>query len=283
MIILPAIDIQGGQCVRLYQGDFERVTIYDADPVQAAQRWQAAGARWLHVVDLDGAVAGRPVNVETVARIRAATSLRIELGGGIRTLSHIKQVLDLGVERVILGTVALTDRALLEEALARWGEHIAVGLDARNSLVAISGWRETTQVQAIDLAAELYAVGVQRFIYTDIARDGALQGPNYNALREMQQRLGHPGAGHPQGVPLPYTNVEAPARSMVGAPTSAINRLSTAGAPPALIASGGIRSLEDLRLLAALGIEGTIVGKALYTGDVDLAAAIRAIQDVEKR
>src|SRR6266480_942815 len=242
MIILPAIDIQGGQCVRLYQGDFERVTIYDADPVQAAQRWQAAGARWLHVVDLDGAVAGRPVNVETVARICAATSLRIELGGGMRTLSHIKQVLDLGVERVILGTVALTDQALLEEALATWGEHIAVGLDARNGLVAISGWRETTQVQAIDLAAELYAVGVQRFIYTDIARDGALQGPNLNALREMQKAV-----------------------------------------PCSLIASGGISSLEDLRLLAALGIEGTIVGKALYTGNVDLAAAIRAMQDVEKR
>src|SRR5258706_9030142 len=233
MIILPAIDIQGGQCVRLYQGDFERVTIYDADPVQAAQRWQAAGARWLHIVDLDGAVAGRPVNVETVTRIRAATSLRIELGGGIRTLTHIKQVLDLGIERVILGTVALTDRALLGEALATWGEHIAVGLDARNGLVAISGWRETTQVQAVDLAAELYTLGVQRFIYTDIARDGALQGPNLNALREMQQRLGHPGAGHPQGVPLPYTNAEAPARS-AGQP----------GALPALIASGGISSLE---------------------------------------
>ena len=242
MIILPAIDIQGGQCVRLYQGDFERVTIYDADPVQAAQRWQAAGARWLHVVDLDGAVAGHPVNLETIAQIRDATSLRIELGGGIRTLSHIQQVLDLGIERVILGTVAFTDRALLEEALATWGEQIAVGLDARNGLVAISGWRETTRVQAIDLAAELHAVGVQRFIYTDIARDGALQGPNLNALREMQQAV-----------------------------------------PCSLIASGGISSLEDLRLLAALGIEGTIVGKALYTGNVDLAAAIRAIQDVEKR
>ena len=242
MIILPAIDIQGGQCVRLYQGDFERVTIYDADPVQAAQRWQAAGARWLHVVDLDGAVAGHPVNLETIAQIRDATSLRIELGGGIRTLSHIQQVLDLGIERVILGTVAFTDRALLEEALATWGEQIAVGLDARNGLVAISGWRETTRVQAIDLAAELHAVGVQRFIYTDIARDGALQGPNLNALREMQRAV-----------------------------------------PCSLIASGGISSLEDLRLVAALGIEGTIVGKALYTGNVDLAAAIRAMQDVEKR
>ena len=242
MIILPAIDIQGGQCVRLYQGDFERVTIYDADPVQAAQRWQAAGAGWLHVVDLDGAVAGHPANIKTVAQIPAATPLRIELGGGIRTLAHIKQVLDLGIERVILGTVALTDRALLEEALARWGESIVVGLDARNGLVAISGWRETTQVRATSLAAELYALGVQRFIYTDIARDGALQGPNLNALRELQHAV-----------------------------------------PCSLIASGGIRSLEDLHSLAALGVEGTIVGKALYTGDVDLAVAIQAIQETEKR
>lgn len=254
MIILPAIDIRGGQCVRLYQGDFERVTVYDADPVQVAQRWQAAGAGWLHVVDLDGAVAGHPVNLEKIAQIRAATSLRIEMGGGIRTLMHIQQALDLGIERVILGTVALTDRALLEEALASWGEHIAVGLDARDGLVAISGWREPTQVQATSLAAELFAVGVKRFIYTDIARDGALQGPNLKALREMQQRLGHPQVG----------------ASIAGAlPT-----------PPALIASGGISSLEDLRSLAALGIEGTIIGKALYTGDVNLDTAI---QEIEKR
>lgn len=239
MIILPAIDIQRGQCVRLYQGDFERVTVYDADPVQVALRWQTFGAGWLHVVDLDGAVAGHPVNLETIAQIRAATSLRIEMGGGVRSLTHIQQALDLGIDRVILGTVALTDRALLEEALANWGEHIAVGLDARNGLVAISGWRETTQVQATALAAELHAVGVKRFIYTDIARDGALQGPNLNALREMQQAV-----------------------------------------PCSLIASGGISSLEDLRSLAALGIEGTIVGKALYTGDVNLATAIH---EIEKR
>ena len=252
MIILPAIDIKEGQCVRLYQGDFERVTIYDADPVQVAWRWQEAGASWLHVVDLDGAVAGHPINLETIAQIRASTSMRIEMGGGIRSLTHIQQVLDLGIERVILGTVALTDRALLEGALAGWQDRIAVGLDARNGLVAISGWRETSQVQATALAAELYAVGVKRFIYTDIARDGALQGPNLNALRELQQRLGRPGQA---GAPL-------------------------AGALPSLIASGGISSLEDLRSLAALGIEGAIVGKALYTGAVDLAAAI---QEIEKR
>ena len=286
MIILPAIDIKDGQCVRLYQGDFERVTVYDADPVQVARRWQAAGANWLHLVDLDGAVAGHPVNIETVAQIRAATSLHVELGGGIRTLAHMQRLLDLGIERVILGTVALTDRALLEEALAKWGERIAVGLDAHDGLVAISGWRETTQVQAIDLAAELCAIEVQRFIYTDIARDGALQGPNVNALRAMQQRLRqlwgeYRWAGHPQGEPLPYTNLGDTDRRMVGAPLA--GALPTGVLPtdalPSLIASGGISSLEDVRLLAALGIEGAIIGKALYTGNVDLAAAIQAIQE----
>ena len=237
MIILPAIDIKGGQCVRLYQGDYAQVTTYDADPVQVAQRWQSAGASWLHVVDLDGAAAGHPVNVEVIRRIRAGTSLRIELGGGMRLLAHIQQMLDLGIDRVILGTVALTDRALLAETLARWGERMAVGLDARNGRVAIAGWRETSQVQAASLAVELSASGVQRFIYTDIARDGALKGPNLEGLRQIQQVITCP-----------------------------------------LIASGGVASLDDLRSLAALGIEGTIVGKALYTGDVDLAKAIQEIE-----
>ena len=237
MIILPAIDIKGGQCVRLYQGDYAQVTTYDADPVQVAQRWQSAGASWLHVVDLDGAAAGHPVNVEVIRRIRAGTSLRIELGGGTRLLAHIQQMLDLGIDRVILGTVALTDRALLAETLARWGERIAVGLDARNGRVAIAGWRETSRVQAASLAVELSASGVQRFIYTDIARDGALKGPNLEGLRQIQQVITCP-----------------------------------------LIASGGVASLDDLRSLAALGIEGTIVGKALYTGDVDLAKAIQEIE-----
>jgi len=239
VIILPAIDINDGRCVRLFQGDHAQVTTYDADPVQVAQNWQSAGASWLHVVDLDGAAAGHPVNSEIIEKIRAATTLHIELGGGMRSLAHIQQMLDLGIERVILGTMAITDRTLLKEALARWGERIAVGLDARDGRVAISGWRETSQVKATALAAELCTGGVQRYIYTDIARDGALQGPNLDALREMQRA------------------------------TSC-----------SLIASGGVRSLADLHALDELGIEGAIVGKALYTGDVDLAGAIR---EIEKR
>jgi phosphoribosylformimino-5-aminoimidazole carboxamide ribotide isomerase len=237
MIILPAIDIKDGQCVRLYQGDYALVSTYDADPIKVAQRWQSAGASWLHVVDLDGAAAGQPINKELIRRMRANTSLHIELGGGMRSLKHIEQMLDAGIDRVILGTVAITDRALLEEALARWGERIAVGLDARNGQVAISGWRETSQVQATSLATELGEIGVQRFIYTDITRDGALKGPNLDALREIQQVISC-----------------------------------------SLIASGGVSSIDDLRSIAALGIEGAIVGKALYTGDVDLATAIQEFE-----
>jgi phosphoribosylformimino-5-aminoimidazole carboxamide ribotide isomerase len=237
MIILPAIDIKDGRCVRLYQGDYAQVTTYDANPVQVALRWQEAGASWLHIVDLDGAAQGWPVNADLIRRIREATTLRIEVGGGMRSLAHIEQILGLGVDRVILGTVVITDRALLQEALARWREQIVVGLDARDGWVAISGWRETSKVKAVALAAELCASGVQRFVYTDIARDGALTGPNLPALSEMHYAISS-----------------------------------------ALIASGGVSSITDLRAIANLGVEGAIVGKAIYTGDVDLTVAIREIE-----
>ena len=237
MIILPAIDIKDGQCVRLYQGDYDQVTTYDVDPVNIAQRWQRFGASWLHIVDLDGAAAGHPVNLESIKSIRASTTVRIELGGGMRTLADIELMLELGIDRVVLGTVALTDRTLLMEALARWGERIVVGLDARSGSIAISGWRETSQVRATSLASELCAHGVQRFIYTDIARDGALKGPNIEELKEIQRIVSC-----------------------------------------SLIASGGVSSIDDLLSLARLGIEGTIVGKALYTGDIDLAVAIQEFE-----
>jgi len=246
MIILPAIDIKDGQCVRLFQGDYAQVTTYASDPVQVAQRWQEAGASWLHVVDLDGAARGQPANIKLIGRIRESTTLRIEVGGGMRQLKHIEQVLALGIERVILGTVVLANRQLLEQAVRHWGERIVVGLDARNGWVATAGWRETSKVQATDLARELCEVGVSRFIYTDIARDGALTGPNLEALRQMQQAI-----------------------------TSSMDERQTCS----LIASGGVSSMNDLRALAELGVEGTIVGKALYTGDVDLA---RALTELEK-
>jgi phosphoribosylformimino-5-aminoimidazole carboxamide ribotide isomerase len=196
----------------------------------------------LHVVDLDGAAQGQPVNSDLIGRIRAATTLHIEVGGGMRSLAHVEQVLATGVDRVILGTIAITDRPLLQEALTRWKERIVVGLDARSGWIAISGWRETSQVKATELATELSRGGVQRFIYTDIARDGVLGGPNISALRDVQ-------------------------------------RVLAAVAPScALIASGGVGALADLRTLAALGVEGAIVGKAFYTGHVDLTTAIHELE-----
>lgn len=237
MIILPAIDIKDGQCVRLFQGDYAQVTTYDTDPVRVARRWQVAGASWLHVVDLDGAAVGHPVNTDIIARMREATALHIEVGGGLRSLASIEQLFAVDIERIILGTIAMKDRPLLEEAIERWGERIAVGLDARDGWVATEGWRETSQTRATDLATELRRHGAQHFIYTDIARDGALSGPNMVALREMQRVTGS-----------------------------------------GLIASGGVSSMADLRAIAALGIEGAIVGKAIYTGDVDLAAAIQEFE-----
>ena len=237
MIILPAIDIKDGRCVRLYQGDYDQVTTYDANPVRVALRWQEAGADWLHIVDLDGAAAGHPVNSDLIRDIRKETTFHIEVGGGLRTLEDIELILQLGVDRVILGTVAIKDPALLKEALLRWGERIVVGLDARAGKVAISGWRENSQVDAVALAQELCVLGVQRFIYTDISRDGSLQGPNLAALQTMQRAVSC-----------------------------------------AIIASGGVSSLADLRALSTAGVEGAIVGKAIYTGDVDLATALHEFE-----
>jgi phosphoribosylformimino-5-aminoimidazole carboxamide ribotide isomerase len=242
MKILPAIDIKDGKCVRLYQGDFDRLTAYDADPAQVARRWQDAGASWLHVVDLDGALNGHPANFAVIQRIRQEVSLHIECGGGMRTLAAMQRMLDMGIDRIVLGTIAITNPGLLQEALQRWPERIVVGLDARDGRVAIAGWRETSQVQATTLASELCASGVQRFIYTDIARDGALRGPNLPALQAMQATI---------------SNIS---------PRSA------------LIASGGISAIDDLRAIANLGIEGAIVGKALYTGAIDLAEAIQTCE-----
>lgn len=240
MILFPAIDMKDGQCVRLYQGDYSQMTVYASDPVEVALRWQEAGASWLHVVDLDGAKEGHPCNTALIARMCQETTLKIEVGGGLRSREDIASTLASGVERVILGTTVLTDRALLESAIQRWGERIVVGLDARDGLVAISGWRETSKIKATELARELSAAGVKRFIYTDIARDAAMQGPNLAALRTMLDAL--------------------------------------RGSGSTLIASGGVSTLEDLKRLAELEVEGAIIGKALYVGALDLAEAVQVIE-----
>ncbi|HEY7356731.1 MAG TPA: 1-(5-phosphoribosyl)-5-[(5-phosphoribosylamino)methylideneamino]imidazole-4-carboxamide isomerase [Ktedonobacterales bacterium] len=240
MLIFPAIDLQGGRCVRLTQGDFTRAQEFSDDPAAVARRWQSEGARWLHVVDLDGARAGGPQNLEAINNIRRAIDTPMQVGGGLRSAESVAALFALGVQRAILGTAALKDRGFLRACLARWGERVAVGLDARDGLVATDGWLETSTTPALALARELAAEGVARFIYTDIARDGTLSGPNLKSLAQLRQAIAQP-----------------------------------------IIASGGVASLADLRALAALGVEGAIVGRALYTGEVKLAEAIATAEGGE--
>jgi phosphoribosylformimino-5-aminoimidazole carboxamide ribotide isomerase len=190
VIVYPAIDIRGGRCVRLVEGDFARETPFDADPVDAARRWIAAGAEWLHVVDLDGAVAGRPVNLDAIRRLCGEVAIPVQLGGGLRTEDDLTAVFDLGVRRAVLGTAALRSRELVASALARWGNRIAVGLDARDGRLAANGWLEQTDLEATRAAAQLRAAGVRRFVFTDIRRDGTLAGPNLEALRAMIETVG---------------------------------------------------------------------------------------------
>ncbi|HEY8597855.1 MAG TPA: 1-(5-phosphoribosyl)-5-[(5-phosphoribosylamino)methylideneamino]imidazole-4-carboxamide isomerase [Thermomicrobiales bacterium] len=231
MIVIPAIDLRGGRCVRLLQGDFAQETVYGDDPVQMALRWQAAGAAMLHVVDLDGARAGEPLQAPIVAAIAQALTIPVQLGGGLRSLDHIAAAFAGGVSRVVLGTAAIEDRELLRAAIEHWGaERIILGVDAREGLVATRGWIETTAVRATELARELAALGLRRVVYTDIGRDGTLHEPNYAALAEL-----------------------------------------AAASDLAVIASGGVAKREHLPALAALpGVEAVIVGRALYTGDVVL-------------
>jgi phosphoribosylformimino-5-aminoimidazole carboxamide ribotide isomerase len=190
VIIYPAIDIRVGRCVRLVEGDFNRETVFDADPVDAARRWAKQGAEWLHVVDLDGAVEGRPVNSEAISAIRVAVEMPIQLGGGLRSESAIEAVFALGVDRAILGTSALRHPDLVATAAARWPGRIAVGLDARDGELAADGWLNATDLTPITVAHELEQVGVRHFIFTDIKRDGTLAGPNIQALSELIASLG---------------------------------------------------------------------------------------------
>lgn len=185
MILYPAIDLRGGRCVRLVEGDFDRETLFDADPTDAARRWAERGAEWLHVVDLDGAVAGAPVNQPSIARIRDSVTLPIQLGGGLRTIEHLEHAFATGINRAILGTSALRDPELIASAVHRWGGAIAVALDARDGLLATDGWLGQSDTLAVDVARKLADVGVQHFIFTDIRRDGTLTGPNLASLREL--------------------------------------------------------------------------------------------------
>lgn len=232
MEVIPAIDLRGGRCVRLLQGDYERETVFDDDPLAVAQRWQQSGARRIHVVDLDGArdgVAGQRVVIGAIAR---AVDVPVQVGGGVRRVEDAAELLEAGVQRVIVGTAAVKEPDLVTRLIERFGAAaIVVGIDARNGLVATDGWRETSATSALDLIREMQARGVERIVYTDIERDGTLTSPNFAATAEV------------------------------------------AAGGPRVIASGGVARRSDLDRLAGIqGVEGVIVGRALYTGDVVLGA-----------
>lgn len=236
--IIPAIDLQGGRCVRLVQGDFDQSTVYGDDPPGMARRWEAAGASRIHVVDLDGAKEGGPRQLAVVSEIVKVVSVPVQVGGGLRTLDHIAAALDAGVERVMVGTKAIDDPSFVDAALARFGDAIGIGIDAKDGRVAVRGWVDVSDVGALDLARQMAERGVRTIVYTDIARDGMLTGPNTDAMRNMAEAVPQVG----------------------------------------VIASGGVGQPLDILDLAETGTIGVIVGKAIYTGNVDLAAAIQALK-----
>lgn len=185
MIVYPAIDIRDGKAVRLVEGDFDQETVFDADPVEAARRWQDAGAEWIHIVDLDGARHGDRPNRSTIERIRAAVTPRLQLGGGMRTLEDLAAARESGIDRMVIGSAAVTNPDLVPAAVQAHGGAIAIGIDARNGMVATQGWTDQTTVSALDLARTVVSHGVEHIIYTDISRDGRLQGPNLESLGEI--------------------------------------------------------------------------------------------------
>ncbi len=240
MLIIPAIDLRGGKCVRLRQGRAEEMTVFSDDPVATGLRWQAAGAKWLHLVDLDGAFSGSPQNLESIRRLRENLNIPMELGGGIRTLDTIKAYLDLGLDRLILGTVVLKDPDLAKRACADFPGKIAIGLDARDGLLAVEGWTETSQRSALEVAKSLEPLKPAAFIYTDIFRDGVKRGVNLAATRALAEA--------------------------VALPVIASGGVST------------LADIEALLPLEAVGVVGVITGRALYDGSLDLAAAIKLAQ-----
>ena len=233
MLIFPAIDLVGGKAVRLFKGDYNQMTVYDDDPLNTARRFEAAGATYLHMVDLEGARDGGTPNFDTVKRVVENTNLFVEIGGGIRDMTVIEKYMAVGVKRVILGTAAIADEAFTRDAIARFGEGIALGADVRDGEVAIRGWLELSGM-TLDAFCEKYqAMGLNTLICTDISRDGAMVGANRALYADLQRKY----------------------------------RMD-------IVASGGVSSMEDVRALAALGLYGAIIGKACYTGAIDLKKAI---------
>jgi phosphoribosylformimino-5-aminoimidazole carboxamide ribotide isomerase len=235
--VIPAVDIKGGRCVRLYQGDYGRETVYSDSPVDMALHWVELGAARIHVVDLDAAKAGAPVNHETAGAIAAAVSVPVQLGGGVRSLETATHAAALGISRVIIGTAAARDMGLVLSVCEALGpERVVVSIDARGGYVALNGWTETTGLRVQDMLDGLGATGVRRFIYTDIARDGTLTEPSWDEIVKVHEATGL-----------------------------------------MMIVAGGVSSVEHLLRLSEIGVEAAIVGKAVYTGDIDLSDAVAAL------
>lgn len=233
MTIYPAIDIIDGKCVRLVQGDYSQKTTFSDSPLDVAKKWRSLGGEFIHLVDLDGAKSGDTPNFELVTRIAKALDIPVEIGGGIRNMETVDKYLQNGVFRVIIGTAAVKNPEFVREAVEKYDDRIAVGIDAKDGMAAISGWEDVSEAPALELAKRMRDYGVKSIIYTDIATDGMLGGPNIEAMREMKNNV----------------DIE-------------------------IIASGGVSSIDDVRRLKETGVEGAIIGKALYTGDIDLKLAI---------
>ena len=235
MQLYPAFDMKNGQCVRLRQGAFKDITIYSDAPEKVAAHWQEKGASFLHLVDLDGALAGYSVNEEVIRRIADTVSIPIEIGGGIRSKEAVDRMLDLGVRRVIIGTKAAEHPEFLRDMVRTFGEEaIVAGVDAKDGMVAVEGWEKVSSLTARDLCLTMKEYGVRHIVYTDISRDGMLSGPNVEATRKLTEETGLD-----------------------------------------IIASGGVSCMEDLKCLHEAGIRGAIIGKALYENRIDLAEAVR--------
>ena len=233
MILYPAIDLVGGKAVRLYKGDYAQMTVYSDDPVSVAMEFQKAGAKRMHLVDLEAAKSGIPANAATIRAIAENTDLFLEVGGGIRTMETLEAYLSLGVDRAILGTAAVTDPDFLKEAVEKYGERVAVGVDLKDGFVAIKGWTETSDLTAESFFAKMEALGVKTVICTDISRDGAMGGTNRELYKSLSERF----------------TID-------------------------LIASGGVSTIGDIAALKEMGLHGAIIGKAYYTGAIDLKEAL---------
>ena len=273
MEVIPSIDLRGGRCVRLYQGDYGKETVFSDDPESVARKWDLPGVARLHVVDLDGAAKGEPCHLPIIKEIVKAVTMPVQVGGGIRNMDAIERLLETGVQRVILGTAAVEDPDLVRRACQRFGESIVVSIDAQSrdkdvetrgisGHVAVSGWQNPTTKLALDMIDDMAGYGVKRFIYTDIRRDGTLTQPNFEAIGELINAT---------RIPI------SPSGGVAFIDTAHLGELSNATRIP-IIASGGVASIDHLKELRKLGAEGAIIGRALYTGDINLDEALAALQ-----